>query len=152
MLEIVGLGQACEIAARDLEENRRRFATLRDRLWSGLSREVEDLRRNGSAEAGLPNTLSIGIGGVEADTLLAEVGEKIAASAGAACHAAGVELSTVLEAMRVPMRYAMGTVRFSVGAARPSPRSTRPCASSPRRSGGSARRRARGRSRSERRR
>ena len=88
---------------------------MRDRLWAGLSREVEDLRRNGSAEAGLPNTLSVGIGGVEADTLLAEIGDALAASAGAACHAAGVELSTVLEAMRVPMRYAMGTVRFSVG-------------------------------------
>ena len=88
---------------------------MRDRLWAGLSREVEDLRRNGSAETGLPNTLSVGIGGVEADTLLAEVGDVLAASAGAACHAAGVELSTVLEAMRVPMRYAMGTVRFSVG-------------------------------------
>jgi cysteine desulfurase len=115
VLEIVGLGEACEIAARDLESNGRRFATLRDRLWAGLSREIEDLRRNGSTEAGLPNTLSVGIGGVEADTLLAEVGDVLAASAGAACHAAGIELSTVLEAMRVPMHYAKGTVRFSVG-------------------------------------
>ena len=115
VLEIVGLGEACEVAARDLEANGRRFEALRDRLWAGLSREVEDLRRNGSTEACLPNTLSVGIGGVEADTLLAEVGDVLAASAGAACHAAGVELSTVLEAMRVPMHYAMGTVRFSVG-------------------------------------
>jgi cysteine desulfurase NifS/selenium donor protein len=115
VLEIVGLGEACAIAARDLESNRRRFQALRDRLWAGLSREVEDLRRNGSVEAGLPNTLSVGIGGLEASTLLAEIGERLAASAGAACHAAGVELSPVLEAMRVPMRYAMGTVRFSVG-------------------------------------
>ncbi len=115
VLEIVGLGEACEIAARDLESNRRHFAAMRDRLWAGLSREIADLRRNGSSEGGLPNTLSVGIGGVEASTLLAEIGDELAASAGAACHAAGVELSTVLEAMRVPMRYAMGTVRFSVG-------------------------------------
>jgi selenium donor protein len=115
VLGIVGLGEACAIAARDLEANRRHFQIMRDRLWEGLSREGLDLRRNGSLEAVLPNTLSVGFGGVEADTLLAEVGEKVAASAGAACHAAGVELSSVLEAMRVPMRYAMGTVRFSVG-------------------------------------
>ena len=115
VLEIVGLGEACEIAGRDLEANHRHFQAMRDRLWAGLSREIEDLRRNGSVETGLPNTLSVGIGGVEASTLLAEIGDKLAASAGAACHAAGVELSTVLEAMRVPMRYAMGTVRFSVG-------------------------------------
>jgi len=115
VLEIVGLGTACAISARDLEANRRHFRAMRDRLWAGLTREVEDLRRNGSIEPGLPNTLSVGIGGVEASTLLAEIGDRLAASAGAACHAAGVELSTVLEAMRVPMRYAMGTVRFSVG-------------------------------------
>jgi cysteine desulfurase len=115
VLEIVGLGEACAIAARDVEANRHHMETMRDRLWTGLSRELQDLRRNGSTEAVLPNTLSVGIGGVEASTLLAEIGERVAASAGAACHAGGVELSTVLEAMRVPMRYAVGTVRFSVG-------------------------------------
>ena len=115
VLEIVGLGEACAIAQRDLEANRRHFLAMRDRLWSGLAREIDDLRRNGSPEWCLPNTLSVGIGGVEASTLLAEIGDRVAASAGAACHAAGVELSTVLEAMHLPMRYAMGTVRFSVG-------------------------------------
>jgi cysteine desulfurase NifS/selenium donor protein len=115
VLEIVGLGEACEIAGRDLEANGRHFRAMRDRLWAGLSREIEDVVRNGDPEACLPNTLSVGIGGVEASTLLAEIGDRLAASAGAACHAAGVELSTVLEAMRVPVRYAMGTVRFSAG-------------------------------------
>ncbi|HSD27043.1 MAG TPA: selenide, water dikinase SelD, partial [Vicinamibacteria bacterium] len=115
VLEIVGLGEACAIARRDLEANCLHLRSMRDRLWAGLLREVDDLRRNGDPEACLPNTLSVGIGGVEASTLLAEIGDRLAASAGAACHAAGVELSTVLEAMRVPMRYAVGTVRFSVG-------------------------------------
>jgi selenium donor protein len=115
VLEIVGLGEACAIAQRDLEANRLHFQAMRDRLWSGLAEEIDDLRRNGDPEACLPNTLSVGIGGIEASTLLAEIGDRVAASAGAACHAAGIELSTVLEAMHLPMRYAMGTVRFSVG-------------------------------------
>ena len=38
-----------------------------------------------------------------------------AASAGAACHGHGVDVSTVLKAMNVPTDYAMGTVRLSVG-------------------------------------
>jgi cysteine desulfurase len=115
VLEIVGLGEACAIARRDLGANRLHLQAMRDRLWSGLAEEIDDLRRNGDPRACLPNTLSVGIGGVEASTLLAEIGDRVAASAGAACHAAGVELSSVLEAMHVPMRYAMGTVRFSVG-------------------------------------
>jgi len=39
----------------------------------------------------------------------------VAASAGAACHADGIDVSAVLEAMQVPIDWAMGTIRFSVG-------------------------------------
>ncbi len=115
VLEIVGLGRACEIAARDLVSNSAHCRAMRDRLWQGLSRELDGLRWNGDPDDGLPNTLSVAFGGVEADTLLAEIGDRVAASAGAACHAEGVDLSTVLKAMKVPLEYAMGTVRFSVG-------------------------------------
>jgi cysteine desulfurase len=47
--------------------------------------------------------------------LLAKIADRVAASAGAACHAEGVDVSSVLRAMDVPLEYAMGTVRFSVG-------------------------------------
>lgn len=115
VLEIVGLGKACEVAARRLADDARRFEALRERLFEGLAREVPGLRRHSPRERCLPNTLSVGFAGVDAAALLAEVGERVAASAGAACHAAGVEVSTVLAAMKVPMEYAMGTVRLSVG-------------------------------------
>lgn len=115
VLEIVGLGKACEVAARRLESDARRFEELRERLWEALVREAPGLRRNSPWERCLPNTLSVGFPGIDASALLAEVREKVAASGGAACHAAGVEISTVLRAMRVPEEFAMGTVRFSVG-------------------------------------
>ena len=44
-----------------------------------------------------------------------EIGLEVAASAGAACHSDTVTLSHVLEAMRVPVEWAKGTVRFSTG-------------------------------------
>jgi cysteine desulfurase NifS/selenium donor protein len=115
VLEIVGLGKACEIATESLDRNREHFRAMRDRLWNTLSDELNELRRNGNEQMCLPNTLSVSFRGVEANTLLTEIGERVAASAGAACHAEGVDLSTVLEAMNVPMDFAMGTVRFSVG-------------------------------------
>ncbi len=115
VLEIVGLGKACEVAARRLASDARRFEELRERLAEALAREVPGLRRNSPRLRCLPNTLSVSFPGVDASALLAEVGENVAASAGAACHAAGVEVSSVLRAMRVPEEYAMGTVRFSVG-------------------------------------
>ncbi len=115
VLEIVGLGKACEVAARRLESDSRRFEELRERLWEALARAAAGLRRNSPWERCLPNTLSVGFEGTDASALLAEVGERVAASAGAACHAAGVEISTVLQAMKVPEELAIGTVRFSVG-------------------------------------
>jgi cysteine desulfurase len=113
----VGLGKASEIAARDLETNRRHFQTMRDRLHAGLVHELgtEAVRLNGHPEKRLPNTLSLSFRGVEANTLLAEIGEQVAASAGAACHADEVDVSAVLKAMQVPVEWAMGTVRFSTG-------------------------------------
>jgi len=117
VLEIVGLGQAAEIAVRDLEENQAHFQAMRDRLHDGLVRELGDeaLQLNGHPDLRLPNTLSVSFRGVEANTLLSEIGEQVAASAGAACHADQVDVSAVLQAMRVPVDWAMGTVRFSVG-------------------------------------
>jgi len=115
VLEIVGLGMACEVAARRLASDALRFEELRERLAEALARETAGLRRNSPRRRSLPNTLSVSFPGIDASALLAEVGEKVAASAGAACHAAGVEISSVLRAMGVPSEFAMGTVRFSVG-------------------------------------
>jgi cysteine desulfurase NifS/selenium donor protein len=116
VLLAVGLGKACEIATRDLERNAAHAKRMRDLLHQGLERELGELRLNGHAEQRLPNTLSLGFRGVEADTLLSEV-QEVAASAGAACHSDSVELSPVLTAMSVPEEFAMGTVRFSTGKA-----------------------------------
>ncbi|HEY43699.1 MAG TPA: cysteine desulfurase, partial [Anaerolineae bacterium] len=98
---IVALGRACALAARNLDENIAHFQAMRDHLYDalmdGLGEEV--IRLNGHPEVCLPNTLSVSFRGVEANTLLAEIGEKVAASAGAACHADSIDVSTVLEAM-----------------------------------------------------
>ena len=51
---------------------------------------------------------------MEADRILAAL-PTVAASAGAACHSDQVQVSHVLEAMKIPTEYAMGTLRFSVG-------------------------------------
>jgi len=117
VLEIVGLGAACQVAGRDLEQNMDHFRKMRDRLHQGLLRELGKgaVQLNGHPEKRLPNTLSLSFRGVEANTLLSEIGEEVAASAGAACHADQVDVSAILEAMRVPVEWAMGTVRFSVG-------------------------------------
>lgn len=117
VLEIAGLGKACEIAGRDLAANEEHFRAMRDRLHQGLVVALgeEAVRLNGHPERRLPNTLSVSFRRIEANTLLSAIGDEVAASAGAACHAGEVDLSAVLRAMEVPVEWAMGTVRFSVG-------------------------------------
>ena len=80
-------------------------------FWTGFP----SIRLNGHLQHRLPNTLSISFKGQEANRILEDIGLEVAASAGAACHADSVEISHVLEAMRVPLEWAKGTLRFSVG-------------------------------------
>lgn len=117
VLGLVGLGQAAEAAARDLQANVLHMRALRDRLYDHLRASFPPslMRLNGAPEGRLPNTLSVSFHGVEANVLLERIGHKVAASAGAACHSGSVKMSHVLEAMGVPPEFAMGTLRLSVG-------------------------------------
>ena len=115
VLEIVGLGKACEVALRDLDKNTAIMRRMRDRLHDGLGKRIQDMKLNGHQVKRLPNTLSVSFRGLEANRILEEIGLEVAASAGAACHSDGVDLSHVLEAMKAPVEWAKGTLRFSTG-------------------------------------
>lgn len=115
ILEIVGLGQACEIAQRDLEKNMKHMRVLRERLRVRLQQLIPEVKFNGHPEQSLPNTLSVSFRNIAANVLMAELHDTLAVSPGAACHADAVTISHVLAAMRVPQEYAMGTLRLSVG-------------------------------------
>ena len=114
-MEIVGLGKACELAARSLEPNRRHMQAMRDRLHAAVASGLPEVRLNGHPEMRLPNTLSLSFRGLEANRILEAVGLEVAASAGAACHADSVEISHVLKAMAVPEEWAKGTLRLTTG-------------------------------------
>ncbi len=116
VLGIVGLGKACDIARRDLEKNRETMIRSRERLFSTLSAALGDtVRLNDHTERRLPNTASLGFRNRDAQVLLAGLFDKVAVSAGAACHSGETTLSPVLEAMKVPPEFARGTLRFSTG-------------------------------------
>nr|MBN2277829.1 selenide, water dikinase SelD [candidate division Zixibacteria bacterium] len=114
VIEIVGLGEACRLIGGETEKHRQHLNRMRDRLEQGLQNKFPDIKINGHPEKRLPNTTSISFPGLEANTILAELTE-VAASAGAACHSDNIDISAVLEAMAVPLEYAMGTIRFSAG-------------------------------------
>lgn len=117
---VVGLGKAAELAVEYTRESpdphpfKRDTSALRDLLFTSLQSEIPEMLMNGPVEGRLPNTLSVSFPGIEAGQLLSNMPE-IAASAGAACHAGSVTVSSVLQAMKIPEFHAMGTIRFSLG-------------------------------------
>jgi len=113
---IVGLGVACELAQRKLPDRMRDRAALRDRLWEGIEAKIPGVRRNGSADRVLPNTLNVEFDGAAGELLLQALDvEGIAVSSGAACHSGSIEPSRVLIAMGRSPEAARGSLRFSLG-------------------------------------
>ncbi len=117
VLEIVGLGAACEVAGEKLQQEASRLLQLSLQFWKELEDSLGNavIRMNGHPSQKLPNTLSISFLGVKANVLLEELDAEVAASAGAACHADSVEISSVLKAMNIQEEWAQGTLRFSLG-------------------------------------
>jgi cysteine desulfurase len=111
---IVGLGRACQIAARDLEKEGARLRLLRDELWELLRAEVPGLRLNGHPTERLPNTLNVLFPGASGSAIL-EAAPQVAASTGSACHEGAENPSAVLLAMGLEAGVALGAVRLSLG-------------------------------------
>lgn len=113
VLEIVGLGRAAELAMENEDKRMRHEKNLIKRLRTNLV-QLSDIQFNGNADYCLPNTLSASFKNLHVNEILRRM-KNVAASAGAACHTDSISVSATLEAMHVPIEYAMGTIRFSVG-------------------------------------
>ncbi len=112
---IVGLGKACLLAAKGLDENYEQMLSLRDRLWNLLQREVGgELVLHGRLAPRLPNTLSVSFPGVSGHEMLARIPE-LCASTGSACHSDTASMSPTLAAMGIESDVARGTIRLSLG-------------------------------------
>jgi cysteine desulfurase len=113
VLLIVGLGKACEVAKKYLDD--RKVRDLRDRFWELLQKNFGNrVVLNGHPTHRLPNTLTISFVGKMGGEILSRL-DGVAASTGSACHAGSVELSPVLKAMGISDEVGMGAIRFSLG-------------------------------------
>ena len=113
---IVGLGEAIEIASRDLSRNAARTAFLRDRLIDRILAEIPGTRLNGAREGRLPNNCNISFERIDGEALLLRLDlAGIAASSGSACTAGSQEISHVLKAIGLTDQEAKGSLRMTTG-------------------------------------
>ena len=111
----VGFGEACRLAAMEMEVDAGRVARLRDSLLERLS-EAGGLVVNGGGRR-LPGNLNVSFDGVDGEALVMRLRNVVAMSTGSACTSASLEPSHVLAAINVTGRRAEQAVRLSLGRA-----------------------------------
>lgn len=111
--QIVGMGLAFEIAAREREEDIARIGALRDKLWAGIE-SVGDVELNGHPQECAAVLLNVSFRGIEGESLQFALRE-LAVSAGSACSSASEEASYVLRALGHSDQLAQSSLRFSLG-------------------------------------
>ena len=112
---IVGLGKACELAEKRMEEDMKRMQRLRDRLIKGVL-EIEESYLNGHPEKRLPNNAHFRFAAVEGESLILSLDDKgIAGSTGSACSSKKLKPSHVLMAIGLNEVQAHGSLRLALG-------------------------------------
>lgn len=110
----VALGEAAEIAQRELAGEGVRLTALRTDMLAHLRAGLGEVTVNGSLENRVPGNLNVGFTLVDVEALMAELPE-LAISTGSACTSASVEPSYVLKALGLSDAEAGASVRIGFG-------------------------------------
>ncbi len=111
---IVGLGAAAELCRQEMEQESAWLGALRDKLYSKLTTDLDEVYVNGTMERRLPNNLNVSFAYVEGESLLMGIND-IAVSSGSACTSATLEPSYVLKALGAGDDLAHSSIRFGLG-------------------------------------
>lgn len=115
---IAGFAQAVELAVQGLSERINHLESLRAYMLEELEQQVgtEGYVVNTPIDQSLPHILNISFPGVKSETMLMNLDmENIAAASGSACTSGSLELSHVLQAMKIPENLLNSAIRFSFG-------------------------------------
>lgn len=115
---VSGFAKAVELAVQGLGTRNERALVLRDMLLQELDGLIgrESYTINGNATYFLPSILNVSIPGARTDVLLMNLDmEGIAAASGSACTSGSLEISHVLQAMKLSENLLESAVRFSTG-------------------------------------
>ncbi len=114
---IVGFGMAAELAKTEHAERHTHLLTLRTLLEHGLN-TIPGLTIFSEQAERLPNTIQLGVHGIDGEMLLMQLDQKnIAVSSGSACASGQREPSPILVAMGVAPSDAKSAIRISLGKA-----------------------------------
>lgn len=111
---IVGLGEACEIAKREMDNDYEWVKFLSDRMFDKINQRLPQVILNGHRDERWVGNLNLSFAYVEGESLLMAL-KNIAVSSGSACTSASLEPSYVLRAIGVGEDLAHTSIRFGMG-------------------------------------
>jgi cysteine desulfurase len=111
---IVGLGEACRLAAAEMAVEAERLAALRATLLDLLRVAIPGLVVNGSLDARIPGNLNLTFPAATAQALMA-ASPDLCVSTGSACSSTEIEPSYVLRAMGMSEAAAARSLRIGIG-------------------------------------
>lgn len=113
---IVGFGEACSLAQKDMAKEEKRQVYLRNKLIEGILKKIEQSRLNGHPEKRLPGNVNVSVEGVEGESMLLQLDlAGVCASSGSACTSSILEPSHVLTAIGISPEVAHSSLRFTLG-------------------------------------
>jgi len=112
---VVGLGEACELAGKEMEYDTEYITRLSNRLIDGIQEKCEMVTINGSdnLEHRYAGCVNLSFAGIEGESLLLHLND-IALSSGSACTSASLEPSYVLRACGQSEDLAHSSIRFGI--------------------------------------
>ncbi len=111
--QIVGMGQAFQLAKEEMQSENERIKMLRDRLFKGI-KNIEEIYFNGDLNDRVPHNLNISFNYVDGESLMMAL-KDVAVSSGSACTSANLAPSYVLKALGLNDDLAHSSIRFSIG-------------------------------------
>jgi cysteine desulfurase len=111
---VIGLGEACRLAAAEMDSDTARIGGLRDRLWDRLHTLVLGIAMNGNTTHRIAGNLNLTFPAETALAMLERMPD-LCVSTGSACSSAEVEPSYVLRALGLPDEAAGRTLRIGIG-------------------------------------
>ena len=112
---IVAMAAALKNNCSHLKENRKRIKGLEEELLMKLKETGVPFIRNGGLDT-LPGLISLSFPGADGEAILHRMDLLgICISTGSACNSRDTEISHVLKAIGLDIKYARGTIRISLG-------------------------------------
>ena len=111
---IIGMGEALELAVKNLDFENNDIKKLRDRLEDEILK-LDDVFVVGSKDERTPNTILVSVKGIEGEAMLWDLNKHgIAASTGSACASEDLESNPVMEAIGAEADLAHTALRLSL--------------------------------------